>query len=459
MDAIPITEKLLSGAGGWQAMKAGRELFKAGRVSEANYEPPLLVGEVREAQKTYRSGLRIRSAIEIENICTCRESRQWGKVCAHSLGVGLAWLAPAPATPKVVPNESRRDEGESREFFPLGEPGTQAVALRFILPPNFGAAWAKQRIMVCVEAEWDGRQIMLDALPANERIGCDENDRGALQSLAESLGTKAAGLNTLAPAAFLRWLPALRGHPRVSFGKNAPVEVAAEMARPVIRVRRSELDLELLTQLGHDEVFLVAGAEAWILRRNAFLQVGSHLPLRLTNVLQERLRLKGERADEFLALELPLWREVVELQLPDGLDLPSIEPARPQFELKIEGSLQRVRAKLRCRYAERPAFAPMTEPENRFVVRDLAHPQQLFVRNFKAEKEAVARLARAWFWRGERRLRNAGSTSGSTLLCLRVSGLGQRVAGLAQFQPGKGAARAGASRAYDRDHSLGGGLV
>ena len=94
-DSIAITEKLLSGAGGWEAMKAARELLKAGCVSAATYEPPLLAGQVREGQKTYRAGLRIRSASDIENICTCRESREWGKICAHSLAVGLAYLAPA----------------------------------------------------------------------------------------------------------------------------------------------------------------------------------------------------------------------------------------------------------------------------------------------------------------------------------------------------------------------------
>src|SRR5437868_6722585 len=91
---ISITEKVLSGAGGWQAMKAGRELFNAGRVLSANYEPPLLAGQVRDGQKTYRAGLRIRTPTDVENICTCRESREWGKVCAHLLAVGLAWLAP-----------------------------------------------------------------------------------------------------------------------------------------------------------------------------------------------------------------------------------------------------------------------------------------------------------------------------------------------------------------------------
>jgi len=64
VSATPITEKLLLNAGGWQAMKPARELLKSGRVSEAKYEPPLLSGYVREGAKNYRSGLRIKSAID-----------------------------------------------------------------------------------------------------------------------------------------------------------------------------------------------------------------------------------------------------------------------------------------------------------------------------------------------------------------------------------------------------------
>jgi hypothetical protein len=86
---VAITEKLLINAGGWQAMKAARELFKAGRVSEAEYKPPLLTGYAREGAKTLRSGLRIKSVIDIENLCTCWESRSSGKICAHALAVGV----------------------------------------------------------------------------------------------------------------------------------------------------------------------------------------------------------------------------------------------------------------------------------------------------------------------------------------------------------------------------------
>ena len=83
MSDIPITEKLLLNAGGWQAMKPARELLKSGRVSEAKYEAPLLSGYVREGAKNYRSGLRIKSALDVENLCSCWESRSAGKICAH----------------------------------------------------------------------------------------------------------------------------------------------------------------------------------------------------------------------------------------------------------------------------------------------------------------------------------------------------------------------------------------
>ena len=78
-------------------MKPARELLKGGRVSQTTYEPPLLSGYVREGAKNYRSGLRIKSALDVENLCSCWESRSAGKICAHSVAVGLGYLNPPTA--------------------------------------------------------------------------------------------------------------------------------------------------------------------------------------------------------------------------------------------------------------------------------------------------------------------------------------------------------------------------
>ncbi|MGI8889263.1 MAG: SNF2-related protein [Chthoniobacterales bacterium] len=388
-----LTEKLFSGAGGWQAMKAARELLKAGRVSCASYEPPLLAGQVREGQKTYRSGLRIRSAIEIENICTCRESREWGKVCAHSIAVGLAYLQPVVAPPKIALEPV--PESTSSRFVSLGETGAQPVKLHWILPPNFRAAWEKRSIMVCLEVEIESRRVMLDALPRSAILACEDSDLAALNSL----GVEPAAVNMLAPEVFLRWLPAMRGHSRLRFGKSTEARVLGEIHRPVIRVRPVGEAYELSSKLHGNDLLLLAAGEAWLLRDGDFNEIASAVPIRLTSVLREPLRLPGERADEFFALELPVWREMVQVELPPDFALPTVTEATPILVLQIEGSMQHLRATLRCRYGGRPAFPAAQDPEKRFAIREVKPPGRLLVRNLNAESAAVARLERIGFTR------------------------------------------------------------
>src|SRR4051812_49601013 len=122
-------------------MKAARDVVKAGRVTEARYEPPLLTGFVREGIKNFRSGLRIKSAVDVENLCTCWESRSSGKICAHSVAVGLAHLAPAPPpiAPTVEPLVAEAPAGP--RFTPSGTEDAKLAKLHLILPPNFTAAW------------------------------------------------------------------------------------------------------------------------------------------------------------------------------------------------------------------------------------------------------------------------------------------------------------------------------
>ncbi|HXO96622.1 MAG TPA: hypothetical protein VN857_08565, partial [Chthoniobacterales bacterium] len=88
MSPVELNERFLMDAGGWQAMKHARALLEMGRVISFNYTPPILKGLVREGTTEYRAGLKIRSRSDIENLCSCRESREWGKICPHSLALG-----------------------------------------------------------------------------------------------------------------------------------------------------------------------------------------------------------------------------------------------------------------------------------------------------------------------------------------------------------------------------------
>jgi len=92
---IELSEKLLMSAGGWKAFGEAKRMHRAGAVTDASYEPPLLKGTIRQGDRQFLAGLKIIRRTEMENLCPCRESRAEGRICPHSLAVGFAVLHPS----------------------------------------------------------------------------------------------------------------------------------------------------------------------------------------------------------------------------------------------------------------------------------------------------------------------------------------------------------------------------
>src|SRR5271168_4784302 len=105
MDEVQLTDILLAKLAGWEVVKQARGLVSSGRVLSSEWQPPNLRGNVQEGSTTYRAGLVIRSASDADNLCTCRDSRQRGLICSHSVAAGLHYLRPPAVkeTPKAPP--------------------------------------------------------------------------------------------------------------------------------------------------------------------------------------------------------------------------------------------------------------------------------------------------------------------------------------------------------------------
>lgn len=103
---VSLTEKFLASIAGWPVVFEAREIRAAGKVKTARYEPPLLKGAVRAGSRLFASGLRIISATEVENICSCRASQVEGDgmICPHSVAVALEVIHGASeAHPQAAP--------------------------------------------------------------------------------------------------------------------------------------------------------------------------------------------------------------------------------------------------------------------------------------------------------------------------------------------------------------------
>src|SRR5436190_10707360 len=397
---IPITEKLLLNAGGWQAMKPARELLKSGRVSEAKYEAPLLSGYVREGGKNYRSGLRIKSAIDVENLCSCWQSRSAGKICAHAVAVGLGYLNPSAAV-VAAPNEPTMPEAPAGPRFVAADSADAALTtLHVILPPNFAGAWQKGQIMIVVEAEVSRNRTLVSALPKKNTFAVDDADLVLIEGLRASPAIFESGMAILSRDAFLRLLLALQNHPRITFGKATRATISSAALRPELLVEsRGERGIAVKCNFPPNALLLWNATDAWLLQNNEFVRCGEALPAGSTHLIERPLLLDGDRALRFLAFDLPRLRDAFDVRAGEGVRLPEIATARPVFELRLAGTLSSVTGELMCSYGDRPSIKALAKAQDQFVFRDPQNADRVLMRNLDAENAAVARLEQIGFAR------------------------------------------------------------
>lgn len=382
-------------------MKPARELLKSGRVSEAKYEPPLLSGYVREGAKNYRSGLRIKSALDVENLCSCWESRSAGKICAHSVAVGLGYLNP-PTVLAAAPVEPTIPEAPAGLRFVATEtPNSVPTTLHVILSPNFMGAWQKGQVMVVVEAEAASRNRMLvSALPKNDSFAAADADLALIEGLRAVPAIFESGMATLSRDAFLQLLPALRNHPRVTFGKTTRATVSSVAIRPELVVEaRRDGGIAVKPNFPPNVLLLWNASDAWLLQNNEFVRCGEALPAGSTHLIERPLLLDGDRALHFLAFDLPRLRGAFDVRAGEGVRLPEIATALPAFELRLAGTLNSVTGGLMCTYGDRTPIKALANARDQFVFRDPQNNDRVLMRNLDAENAAVARLEQVGFAR------------------------------------------------------------
>jgi superfamily II DNA or RNA helicase len=348
---IALSERLLADAGGWQTMKQARTLHEMGRVMEALYDPPLLQGRVREGETEYRAGLRILSKSNIENLCRCRQSQQHGAICAHSLALGLEVLRPRAAAPPPRPvSEAPAQIVES--IFSSDATGPLAT-LFIVLAPNLVATWEKDAVVVGAEALVNGRRTLLSALDRSLRYRCEPADTPVFEKLQAMTGGNLPGMMMLGRDAASSLFAALIGHPRVTLGRDRPIAVRGDAIRPALKIERmasGALDLIARPPVGLQP--LLSTSAAWAFGENELVPLSPGLPAMYLEMLRRNVHIAADRAELFLARELPLLRQFMTVEADgitasDDFSVGANVPA-PRFALKLEGSLNFLSAELQA---------------------------------------------------------------------------------------------------------------
>lgn len=270
--SVELTESLLAQAAGWEAMKRARAYLAQGQVVSSYWAPPLLRGVVQTDGMTFRGSLVIKNAIDIENLCNCREAREWGKICAHGVAVGLHWLQAQKAATAPVPVRSLPEPPVKKPSALWRAAAGEAAELFLILPPNFDQALARGKMMLVLEAKWGGGRCPLNALPKGRPFAFPPPDNAIIEHLETLTHGETPALLQMDAKDFAALIPLLVHHERITLGKSSAVEVAAAPFKLPLRAAL-EANGEIVLSLPEKPAALVLAGD-WVWRERTLQPLG-----------------------------------------------------------------------------------------------------------------------------------------------------------------------------------------
>jgi len=394
--SVELTEALLSKAAGWDVMKLARAYLEQGQVLSSQWSPPLLRGVVQAGGASVRASMVIKSAIDIENLCTCREAREWGKICAHGVAVGLHRLraqqpavpAPPPSAavfaPKLAPRRASAirhdDAGEPAELF-------------IILPPNLDQALARGRVMLAFEAKWGGGRCPLNALPKGRSYAFSNADRAIIERVEDFANGETPAVMQVQNDGLALLLPALANHENVTTGKSKPVNISRTPFPLAMRATLESNGEILLASQDRLESLVMVGD--WVWRNQTFQPLA--LPPSVKEVIRSPVRLGRAQVPEFLSQQWPQLQAAGGVESNFQLADFALEPQAPQFLLELKGGLARLEAWLQCAYGSRIMTMGVTPTGENVWVPDPQVVTRYSTRDVAAERAALARLQRSGF--------------------------------------------------------------
>ncbi len=387
---MEITEKWLGEIGGWAVMKSARSLADAGLAAVSSCNDGMIRGAAGSGKLKFTTGLRIRTATDVENLCTCPHARRSGMMCEHALAVALmhvreqngglrSSVIPPLGGSGLAATASGPAAGTTVRFpmTPLTIPGRYSVYLPETLLQ--GQLREPCGVFVKFEAGGESESSAFAAWLAGQGIKQP-------QSLPISLKGNAL------PA----FLQTLAEHPRVFTGKPNGQErllhVAPELVRLPLVVESVDPQTVRLRLESGSQKHVLGGW--WICQETAALF--RHLSDRpeMATLAADLSRAAITRPLRWLAEQGESLGECFQMELRGGgLEKFHIAPVPCEFEIQLDGSLQAVEARVFARYGQqRWRAGDWQDQSSLFPIQDELNTFVFYARNREGESRLLRRL-------------------------------------------------------------------
>ncbi|PTY03526.1 hypothetical protein DB346_06530 [Verrucomicrobia bacterium LW23] len=180
---LPITRDMLVDLGGWQVFQQAQGMVQAGQVQGVQYAPPILSARIENGGPCLVTRLKLgRTLAATETLCTCRDAKLYGTMCAHVVAAGLEYLrkrAVEEATPSpagsmksvnaAIAGTSGGIAGSVPGKGPAVTRGLMGVPSGGKVPASVGGATASASRISSVASGPPYRRVLLGNAPAEAR--------------------------------------------------------------------------------------------------------------------------------------------------------------------------------------------------------------------------------------------------------------------------------------------------
>jgi superfamily II DNA or RNA helicase len=411
MGLAQITEPLLAKSAGWEAMKAARGYLKAKAVLSAEWKSPTAKGLIQAGPLKLQAGLIFESEIDIENICTCRESRRSGILCAHSVAIALATLHPESihcpdegeskdAVKKILdgdePLHPTREHTPGKSWFRRDHTSSRHLSLKWILAPNSVKQINPKSLAVMLEASSGNAFKPLNALDRESPYLIHDRDNDLLKFLEELVKGPPPPMLQIPAESFCDLLNLLQGHAEISLGRSQKTTIDSQPWIPRLNIQLEpdgELKVKSMTEDRPEGWFPGQPGYVWI--KGKFRPMG--LPPLLWATLQGPVRFPRSQVP-LLLHHLEQWPETDQTpELSFSLDDFHIMSQAPTIHLRLEGGLARLNGRLNAVYGPQAFELGIGKAGAIFCSPDPDDPMSYVLRDPGAEQAALDQLRRAGF--------------------------------------------------------------
>jgi SNF2 family DNA or RNA helicase len=409
MGEVELSEKFLAEIAGWDVMKQARGLLANDRVLSGNWSPPILKGVVQIEGGSLRSGLVIKSKVDIENMCRCRQSREWGTMCAHSVSIGLRVLqreiqkdlppqktsvAKKAVSPVSAPATSPKRSALKTEVVTGDEEAT--LSLWVIFPPTWRQMLDQGKVTLFFEAETAGGRRPLNSIPTGTKYLIGSEDAKLLEQIELLSGGDLPAMWPFDLTTLAEVLTGMEGHPRLSVGRKSAIEVKREPWVPAMSaILEEDGKLRLKVTESVADAAWIPGRKLYVAVGNCFQPMG--LPPSCAAALQGELVLDRYRIPEFLQTCGAFLAGESRCETNFDLDQFEFVPSAPKFTLSLVGGLAQLKARIECLYGSRVFSLGITGKDEAVWVPDPDSKFRFTTRNPAAETSALNRVLRYGF--------------------------------------------------------------